>query len=159
MILLCYDGSPSARRAISAARASLGHTPATVVHVWQQPRELYDLDWFAGIGAGPAPPIAELDARALERAKAIADEGLELARGAGFAAEARAEAASGRVWRTIIDVAHELGAQVIVVGARGRSTVQSVLLGSVSNAIVHHSHIPVLVVPPPDQPHPTRGAS
>jgi nucleotide-binding universal stress UspA family protein len=41
---------------------------------------------------------------------------------------------------------------VIVVGARGLSTVASALLGSVSNAVVHHCKRPVLVVPPADAP-------
>ena len=38
-------------------------------------------------------------------------------------------------------------AQLIVVGARGLSTVRSVVLGGVSNALVHHAKRPVLVVP------------
>ncbi len=68
------------------------------------------------------------------------------------------EVGGGSVWRTIIDVADDIEADLIVVGARGLSTVQSVLLGSVSNAVVHHSSRPVLVVPRADEAHDTRGA-
>lgn len=158
MLLLCYDGSPTAKRAIPIAHAILGNKPTTVLHVWQPPTEFLEPDWFGAVTAPAGPPIAELEKRALERAEATARHGVELARTAGFAAEARAEVSHGRAWRTIIDVAQDVGAEVIVVGARGLSTVRSVLLGSVSNAVVHHSHLPVLVIPPPDSMHETRGA-
>jgi nucleotide-binding universal stress UspA family protein len=39
------------------------------------------------------------------------------------------------------------GAAVIVVGSRGRSAVQEILLGSVAMAVLHHTDRPVLVVP------------
>lgn len=158
MVLICYDASPTAKRAIPIAHGILGHGPATVLHVWQPPTEFVEPDWFGGISTPVGPPIAELEARAVERAERVAEEGAQLARDAGFISERRTEASVGRVWLTIIDVAHDLDAEVIVVGARGLSTVQSVLLGSVSNAVVHHSHVPVLVVPPPDATHHSRGA-
>jgi nucleotide-binding universal stress UspA family protein len=151
MILLCYDGSPTAQHAIPAAHALLGHRPATVLYVWQLPSEFLVPDWYGSIGAPVGPPMAEFERLALERAEAIAQRGLELARSVGFAVEARTEVSRGSVWKTVIDVAEDVGSEAIVVGARGLSTVKSMLLGSVSNAVVHHSHMSVLVVPPPDQ--------
>ena len=44
-------------------------------------------------------------------------------------------------------MADELDAELIVVGARGHSTVESLMLGSVSNAVVHHARRPTLVIP------------
>ena len=37
---------------------------------------------------------------------------------------------------------------MIIVGSRGMGKVRRTLLGSVSDYIVHHSSIPVIVVPP-----------
>jgi nucleotide-binding universal stress UspA family protein len=47
-----------------------------------------------------------------------------------------------------VDVADELDASVIVTGSRGLAGVRSVLLGSVSNHVLHHAHRPTLIVPP-----------
>lgn len=158
MVLFCYDGSPTAKRAMSAAAMVLGHKPATVLHVWQLPTEFVEPDWFGAPSALVGPPVAELEALALDHAERVTREGTELAGSAGFTAKPRTEPSVGRVWRTIVDVAHDVDAELIVVGARGLSTVRSVLLGSVSNAVVHHSSIPVLVIPPPDMTHDTTGA-
>jgi nucleotide-binding universal stress UspA family protein len=147
MILLCYDGSEGAKRAIAGAHATLGHKPVTVLHVWRAPGEFLAPDPYGAVSSAPGPPIVELERLALERAEAIAHEGFELARSHGFAVEARAERSDASVWRTILDVAEEVDADTIVVGARGLSTVASALLGSVSNAVVHHSARPVLVIP------------
>ena len=42
---------------------------------------------------------------------------------------------------------------LIVTGARGLSTARRTILGSVSDYVVHHTHCPVCVVPPPADKH------
>jgi nucleotide-binding universal stress UspA family protein len=48
----------------------------------------------------------------------------------------------------IVDAAKELGADMIVVGSRGWGEIRSVLLGSVSERVMHLAHCPVLIVRP-----------
>jgi nucleotide-binding universal stress UspA family protein len=43
-------------------------------------------------------------------------------------------------------LAEELGAGLIVMGSRGLDRMRRALMGSVSDAVVHHAHCPVLVV-------------
>jgi nucleotide-binding universal stress UspA family protein len=50
----------------------------------------------------------------------------------------------------VLSVAADVNADVIVLGTRGRGGVKSMMLGSVSQAILHHADRPVLVVPSPD---------
>ncbi len=58
----------------------------------------------------------------------------------------RALMEDGRPATVITRVAEAMGADVIVVGRRGRGGVRELLLGSVSHELVLHSRTPVLVV-------------
>jgi len=46
----------------------------------------------------------------------------------------------------IIEVANNWHADLIVMGSHGRGKIQGLLLGSVSQGVLHHSPCPVLVV-------------
>jgi len=52
---------------------------------------------------------------------------------------------------TILRKATELGADMIVVGSHGRGAMYQLLVGSVSEAVLHKSEIPVLVIPTHDR--------
>jgi nucleotide-binding universal stress UspA family protein len=47
----------------------------------------------------------------------------------------------------LLNVAHEVGASWIVVGAKGVGTVHRMVMGSTTMKLLHHSDIPVVVVP------------
>ncbi|MGH2856989.1 MAG: universal stress protein [Solirubrobacteraceae bacterium] len=64
----------------------------------------------------------------------------------GISPAARARVAEGKSWGVICDLADELDAELIVIGARGLSRVRSALPGSVSSAVVVHARQPVLLV-------------
>jgi nucleotide-binding universal stress UspA family protein len=53
----------------------------------------------------------------------------------------------GQVAPAIAAAADDLGADMIVIGSRGRSNVTSIALGSVSHKLLHLARRPVLVVP------------
>jgi nucleotide-binding universal stress UspA family protein len=148
LLLLCYDGSEGAAAAIAAAGRTLEPREAVVLTVWEPVAVWEPYDPATALTA----PLSKLASHALgldEIARDLAEErvtaGCELARQAGFAAKGRTTA--GKPWRAICDVADEIDAELIVVGARGLSRIQSALLGSVSAAVVQHAHRSVLVVP------------
>ena len=146
-ILICYDGSQSAAHAVSVAQATLGHQDAILLHVWNPPDGVL-ADAFSTRDGDPGPSYAELEGLALARAGEVSDQGRELAAGLGLSVEVRQERNDSSVWQTILDVAEAVDAELIVVGTHGATAVQSDLLGSVSNALAHHSERPVVVVPP-----------
>jgi nucleotide-binding universal stress UspA family protein len=150
MILIAYDGSPDARAAVEHAGRLLPSEHAVVLVVWEPFAEVMA---HTGAGLGLAPGIAdfdEIDAASEAAANQRAAEGVELADSVGLEAEPRVCAQGPTVWHTIVSQARDLDATAIVMGTRGLTGVKSIMLGSVSTAVLHHSDRPVLVVPSPD---------
>lgn len=54
---------------------------------------------------------------------------------------------AGPPGQEICKVAKQEGATFIVMGSRGAGTVRRTILGSVSDYVIHHAHIPVVLVP------------
>lgn len=133
-VLLCYDGSEGARRAIERTGALLPGAETIVLHLWDSPA--------VGAYAPPAHVGPALHAQAV----AIAAEGAELARHAGLRARPL-PAGIGVSWESILAVADEHDARLIATGARGMTGARA-MLGSISHGVAHHARIPVLVVPP-----------
>jgi nucleotide-binding universal stress UspA family protein len=118
--LLAYDGSESSAAAIAVAGRLFSGRYALVCHVPH----------------GDERPADQL----------VAD-GVQLARTAGLDAAPMVERKQRKVWRALLAAADRRGASLIAVGAQGASGLGPTILGSVSTALVHHSPIPVLVVP------------
>ncbi len=149
-LLICFDGSDPARNAVAEAGRLFAPRSAIVLHAYQSLLAFASGYPLAGFSGG-VEVSEELDQEAATRAQAIADEGAELARGAGLEARGRAELTSDPAWHAIVETARELDVGAVVMGTRGLSSVRSALLGSVSNGVIHHSDRPVLVVPPPKE--------
>lgn len=147
--MLCYDGSSESANAIERAGELLSSPgPAIVAHAWSGISSLMLRAPFAGPPSGALAEGSELlDEADRERAEACAAEGASLACAAGFHARPEAVHESRNTWSALRDCAQRHEAGVVVAGARGRSGVASVLLGSVSSGLVHHAPAPVLVVP------------
>lgn len=143
-ILVAYDGSADSRTAIEFAAKHLAAEPTVVVTVWEP--LLVQLKKYP-LAAGVLDQNTEDESHA--QAEQHAREGAELAIAAGLSdVTYRAVADNESIWKTIVDVADEVDASVIVTGSRGLAGVRSVLLGSVSNHVLHHAHRPTLIVPP-----------
>jgi len=142
-ILICYDGSEGARHAIETAGALLGKRRAVVLDVGPP---LTVAESYAALG--PMVPGEEFEEENLGDAEQRARAGAELAKRAGFDAEARAEVAAP-TWEGVVDVADEIDAAVIVTGSRGLTGAREVFEGSLSHDVAEHAGRPVLIVPPP----------
>ena len=148
MILICYDGSADAQCAIERAGELLGGQPATILTVWDGLTQVL-IRTGAGFGAG-ALDVGQIDAAGERSARERAAEGVALARQAGLSAEPHVKERTGAIWVTILDEAATVDASAIVLGSRGLSGLKSLLLGSVSHAVLQHADRPVIVVPSPE---------
>jgi nucleotide-binding universal stress UspA family protein len=142
-LLFCYDGSDSAKRAITVAGRLLEPQPALVLHFWES--WAAEAPTLAGLSGAVAGMAVELDRIAAEQSSHITDDGVKLAEQSGFEAAGLSERATGPGWMAVRDAADQHSCAAIVVGSRGLSGI-SAALGGVSNGVVHNSRRPVLVV-------------
>ena len=147
-ILVAYDGSDPAKRAVREAAELFGSHPALVVTVWEPALE-YELpapdDLAMTTPADPAATAAMNEALKA-RADRTANDGADLARSAGAQAEAVAVLNEDRVADAIAELARSHGAAAIVIGSRGLRGLRARLAGSTSNAVLKQAPCPVLVV-------------
>ena len=146
-IVIAYDGSDRARAAIAYAGEVLRYPRAVVVCVWAPVEPALPAATIAAPSSVAVVGGRRIDVLERERAEHVAEEGAELARRAGFAAESLLVRRDGPPWRAIVDYAAEADAAMIVTGTRGRSRAVAAVLGSTAEGVLRHAHRPVLVVP------------
>jgi nucleotide-binding universal stress UspA family protein len=149
-VLIAYDGSEVSRAAVRHAAELFAGRPAVLVTVWEPGLSAVPVGLPDTTGLGMLPPdpatIEAVDRAQRERASTIAAEGAEFAGSVGLVAEPHAVPDEVDVADTLIEIARELGAAVVVVGSHGMSGLRTRLLGSVSRKLIEHCDRPVLVI-------------
>ena len=149
-VLIAYDGSEVSRAAVRHAAELLAGRPAVLVTVWEPGLAAITVGLPDTMGMGALPPdpatIEEVDRLQREHASTVAAEGAEFARSLGLVAEPQAVPDEVDVADTLIDIARERGAAVVVIGSHGISGLRTRLLGSVSRKLIEHCDRPVLVI-------------
>jgi nucleotide-binding universal stress UspA family protein len=147
-LLVCYDGSEGAKAALAAAADVVAPRDAVVACYWQPfaaSAKRFGLDIRELV-----QDAADINRREAELAAGLADEGAELARAAGLDAEGRAVEIDCAIDEAILSHADELDAAAIVLGSRSRSSLRSLLIGSIANEVVQHATRPVFLAPSPE---------
>ena len=147
-ILLAADGSEGSRHALREAARLLPLGQAEVYVLGVTPYAPIVVDPMGGVGlmhTGTAawtpgsPPPEDVTARHL-------DEALALLREVGVSATSLER--DGDPAAQILAAAKELPADMIVLGSHGRSAIGRLVLGSVSENVLHHWHGAVLIIRP-----------
>lgn len=145
-VLVPTDGSETANRAIAFAARLLGNTSCkvTLLSVVEEP--VYSAFWSDGLIAPEVlmPPPEELREELDQRAEEVLKESAQPLRDAGL--EVQAKVRFGNPANEIVQEAEEGGYDMIVMGSHGRGAIGGLLLGSVSNRVMHHAPCPVLIV-------------
>lgn len=104
---------------------------------------------FVGYGAGPHSVRDDVAHR-------LRDEHRDLERLAARFEAAKVTASPlmlrGPTVATILEQAAHFGATLIVIGSHGHGALFNLLAGSVTQGVLHGTHVPVLVVPSPGKP-------
>ncbi len=133
-ILIAWDGSPHARRALEEAidiARSQGSrltvlTVATPIHLWTGPY------------VPPVPPeeLTRAAERVAEQGEALVPEGIPVS----------SRTAEGHPGTELLRRTEAANHDLIVMGSRGFGAVRSAVLGSVSHYVLNHARVPVLIV-------------
>jgi len=139
-ILVPVDGSPTAQLAVEKAIQLAKAFDSRVSTIF-----VIDPYPFTGVGTDFAYGQAEY----LSAATAEANAAVKAAKAAFMDAGVSVEASvveSHSAWRGVVQAAESMQADLIVMGSHGRSGLEKLVLGSVTQAVLSHTKLPVLVV-------------
>jgi nucleotide-binding universal stress UspA family protein len=139
-IVVGIDDSAGARAALRWAieQAKLTGSTVEAVHAYD-----FHVAWVDE----PAMHFEEWRQEAEAQARAHLNEVISDATGGGHEVPVSAVAVEGRATPTLLDAS--TGADLLVVGSRGRGGFAGLLLGSVSQHCAEHGRCPVVVIPTP----------
>lgn len=134
-IVLAFDGSDCSHKALQRAKAIAERFEATLwlVHVFHNPSDLLGYSDYEKLFAkrkGAAQTVLDDARQKLGRTTFTVQEELQ----------------EGNEAESILKVAEDSKADLIVMGTRGLGAVKGILVGSVSRKVIHYADCPVMVV-------------
>lgn len=150
VLMIAYDGSPNADRAIAYAgrflRADLTH----VVTAWR-PGGVAPTG-ISALAGGVQPYLdpqmdAEVDAALRDEATEVNVRGVGLATEAGLTAKGSLAEVESTVWGALVAAADALDVDMLVTGTRGETGLRALVHSSVAEHVLKHCGRPVFIVP------------
>jgi nucleotide-binding universal stress UspA family protein len=152
-VLVAVDGSPfSLRAALLGANILNRESPGTLILIYVA-KAVGDLDWFRFQG-----PLSDLNQVAVEERSVLEKtfkEGQEVLKEARASCETLLKNRPVRVETVvdhgdpadkIIDFAEKRPCDLVILGCRGIGPLRGVIIGSVSQKVLHGTQCPVLIV-------------
>ncbi|WP_152042690.1 universal stress protein [Salinigranum salinum] len=137
-VLVAFDGSPLAQRALEYALRKCPDDDLVVLHVVDPVYAVYEAE-FAGL------PGAEAWANdAVSASERLLDEATDLA--ADHAGNVTTASETGKPERCILTAVEEYDVDHVVMGSHGRTGVPRLVMGSTAEAVMRRSPVPVTVV-------------
>ena len=137
-VLVAFDGSPLARRALTYALETFPDAAITSIYV------INPLDSIIDVEAGGLPVAEDWVENANEAAASIHTTATDLATEQGAELDTVTEV--GRPARAILEYATDNEFDQIVMGSHGRSGIDRTLLGSVAETVARRAEIPVTII-------------
>ena len=149
-ILLPLDGSPLAEAALPAAEQVAKRFGARLVLLEVVPPG--DVSAWMAPGARASAPDEKK--RLFQRDRELSEEYLsakvDSLKADGITAEAMVKV--GEPVEEILASINTMGISLIVIATHGRGGLSRLIFGSVTEKVVHHCHIPVMIIRPDDVP-------
>lgn len=148
-MLIAYDGSDRADRALEYAARLLRPTDVEILTAWEpSARQAARAVSRTGLHQSTVSPESVEDDPAYEEALAICRQGIAKAETLGLRGHAHLVESVTTIQSAIVDAAHELDIDVIVTGTRALTGFRSLWTNSTAEYIVRNAGLPVFIVPP-----------
>jgi nucleotide-binding universal stress UspA family protein len=134
-IVLAFDGSEYSKRALQYAKMLAERFEATLwlVHIFTHTSDLFGYEDYE-----------KLYSKRKAGGQVLLDEARQ---GLGNTMlDVREELEEGPEAESILNIAKNCQADLIIMGTRGFGTLKGLLVGSVSRKVIHHASCPVMVV-------------
>jgi nucleotide-binding universal stress UspA family protein len=142
-ILVATDGSTLSKKAVASAIALAALTEAELVALKVIPR--YPQSYFEGGLALQAAEVSRVEKQWAEDGQAVVDAVQKAALAKGVKTKA-ITVKSDLVSDAVIAAAKKHKCDLIVMASHGRRGIKRLLLGSETQQVLTHSHVPVLVL-------------
>ncbi|UOB04851.1 universal stress protein [Diaphorobacter sp.] len=142
-ILIATDGSPLSQKAVESGLSLAGLTGASVVALKVVPR--YPRSYFEGGLPVDAADIKRIEKQWADAAQELVDKVKVQGTNEGVTVKT-VVAKSDLIAEAVIAAAKKHKCDLIVMASHGRKGIKRLLLGSETQHVLTHSHIPVLVL-------------
>jgi len=135
-ILFAHNGTPAAERALLYVEhlGRVEEAEVIVLHVYSVTDQYASATGYPALVASQEAVANELVTDAVDQLRQVGLNALGIA-------------VAGTPARVILETARDQDVSLIILGARGPSSVKEVLLGDVSMEVLRYSRCPVLLVP------------
>ncbi len=142
-ILVATDGSTLSKKAVADAISLAATCGAELIALKVVPR--YPMAYFEGSIPLNAKDVARIEGQWVEEAQAAVDAVTKLATAKGVKAKG-VVSRSDIVSDAIIAASKKQKAELVVMASHGRKGIKRLLLGSETQQVLTHCHVPVLVL-------------
>jgi nucleotide-binding universal stress UspA family protein len=148
-ILIALDYDPTAQQVAETgyALAKSMQAKITLLHVLADTAYYLPMDYSGVMGFSGLPPVDMMAPLQQEELMKTAVSFLDASKQHLNDPAIETMAVEGEFAESILSVAQDVAADVIVVGSHSRSALEKIIMGSVTEKLLHHSKIPLFIVP------------
>lgn len=148
-ILIALDYNPTAQKVAETgyALAKAMKAKAILLHVISDVTYYSSLNYSPIMGFGGFSSVDTVQTDTIEEIKKIAQTYLDKSKHHLGDERIQTIVRNGDYGETILKTANELDVDIIVMGTHSRRGLEKILVGSVAEKVLHHSLIPVFIIP------------
>lgn len=148
-ILIALDYDPTAQKVaeIGYTLAKAMHAQAILLHVTSDASYYSSLNYSPIMGFGGFNSVDTVQTDNVEGLIKVANDYLDKTKRHLGDEKIQTVVKSGFFGETILNTASELKVDIVVMGTHSRRGLEKILVGSVAENVLHHSSIPLLIIP------------